>query len=88
NKYTVKQLAYDLAISERQMRRRVKQLLGVGPSQFVRQVRLHHAQQLIFNRKYKTITQVAREVGYKDVDSFRNNFLSFFGVCPKEYLRR
>jgi AraC-like DNA-binding protein len=87
NKYTVKQLAYDLAISERQMRRRVKQLLGVGPSQFVRQVRLHHAQQLIFNRKYKTITQVAREVGYKDVDSFRNNFLSFFGVCPKEHLQ-
>jgi AraC-like DNA-binding protein len=86
NKYTIKQLAFDVAISERQMRRRIKQLLGIGPGKYVRQIRLHHAQQLFFNRKYKTITRVAREVGYKDVDAFRNNFRSFFGICPKEYL--
>ncbi|WP_367392894.1 helix-turn-helix domain-containing protein [Lewinella sp. LCG006] len=86
NKYTVKQLAFDVAISERQLRRRMKQLLGMGPGKYILQKRLHHAQQLISKRKYKTITRVAREVGYKDVDSFRSNFQSFFGVSPKECL--
>ena len=87
NRYTIAQLAHEVAVSERHLRRQLKQLLGVGPKEYVTQMRMQLAKELLFKRKYKTLTQVAHAVGYRDVDSFRSNFCSLFGVCPKTYLR-
>lgn len=87
NRYTIAQLVHEVAVSERHLRRQLKQLLGVGPKEYVTQLRMQLAKELLFKRKYKTLTQVAYAVGYRDVDSFRTNFSSLFGVCPKEYLQ-
>lgn len=87
SRYTITQLANAVAISERQMRRRLKKLLGVGPRQYLRQRRLAYAHQMLLNKQYKTLTQIAHAVGYRDVDSFRNIFIEAYGESPREYLR-
>jgi AraC-like DNA-binding protein len=87
NRYTIAQLAHEVAVSERHLRRQLKQLLGIGPKEYVTEMRMQLAKELLFKRKYKTLSQVAHAVGYRDVDSFRSNFCSLFGECPKEYLR-
>lgn len=86
NNYTIVQLAQDTAISERHLRRRMKQLLGVKPAQYLKSIRLEAAQELLAARKYKTITQVAHSVGFRSVDAFRQNYESFFGQHPKNYM--
>jgi len=88
NHYSIKQLAYDVAISERHLRRRLKQLLGVSPAKYLKKIRLEQAKQLLVSKRYKTVTQVANAFGYKDVGSFRYNFLDYYGHQLGDYLKK
>lgn len=87
NHFTIMQLADAVAISERQLRRRLKKLLGLRPWQYLTRIRLEYARQLLEQKKYKTLTQTAYAVGYRDVDSFRKNFKKIYDESPIEYLR-
>ncbi len=84
--YTVNRLACDMAISERHLRRRLKQLLGLKPAQYQKSIRLQAAYELLAIKRYKTITQVAYAVGFRSVDAFRCNFQQAFGQTPTYYL--
>lgn len=86
NNYSITQLAYDLAISERQLRRRIKQLVGLSPSQYFKAIRLQHARQMLEQRKFNTIAQTAAAVGFLDASAFSRNFNRQFGKSPSEYL--
>lgn len=85
NKYTITQLAFDLAISERQLRRRIKALTGLSPSQYFKETRLQAARQLLEQRKFNTIAQIAFAVGFQNPGAFSRNFSSRFGKKPSEY---
>ncbi len=86
NHYSIAQLANDVAISERQLRRRLKKLLGVRPREYMIQIRLQRAYHLILQRKYRTVTQVAQAVGYRDTGTFRDSFQQWFKSNPLELL--
>ena len=86
SQYSITQLSYDLAISERQLRRRIKQLIGLSPAQYLKAVRLQSARQLLEEKTYKTIAQTAAAVGFQDAGAFSRNFLNRFGKLPSDYL--
>ncbi|MEM9821165.1 MAG: ATP-binding protein [Bacteroidota bacterium] len=86
SKYSIAQLADDLAISERQLRRRIKQLIGITPAQYLKAVRLKKARQLLEQKTFKTVAQTATAVGFQDVKVFSRNFYQQFGRYPSEYL--
>ncbi|MEL6657052.1 MAG: helix-turn-helix transcriptional regulator [Bacteroidota bacterium] len=86
NHYSIAQLADDVAISERQLRRRLKKLLGLRPREYMTQIRLQHAHYLILQRKYRTLTQIAKAVGYRDTGAFRHSFQQWFEKSPHELL--
>jgi len=86
NNYSVSQLAYDLAISERQFRRRIKQLTGLSPLPFLKEIRLLKSRHLLEQKRYKTISQVATDVGFRNPDTFSRNFSQRFGKKPSDYL--
>ncbi|MEM1324804.1 MAG: helix-turn-helix domain-containing protein [Bacteroidota bacterium] len=79
NTYKIFQLAYDLSISERQLRRKCKELLGCTPNQLFRRVRIQRASIYLSRRRFKTISQVAYAVGYRDVPSFKNHYFNLLG---------
>ena len=87
NHFSVVQLADAVAISERQLRRRMKKLLGMGPWQYLTKIRLEFAFQILQQKKYKTLAQIAFAVGYRDVDSFRAKFKKAYGRTPMDLLR-
>lgn len=87
NRYSIGQLAGDVAISERQLRRRIKKLLGLRPREYMMQIRLQHAHYLIHQKKYRTLAQVAQAVGYRDSGAFRDSFQQWYGSSPTELLR-
>ena len=88
NYYTIQSLACDVAISERQLRRKFKKLLGCTPAQYFRAIRLQKAHQLLSQKEFKTVTQVAYAVGYKDVGTFRENYFKTYGEPATECLFR
>jgi len=84
--YSITQLADDMAISERQLRRRIKQLIGLSPAQYFRAIRLQQARQYLEQKEFKTIAQTAAAVGFQNALTFSRNFSQRFGKNPSEYI--
>ncbi|MEM1326423.1 MAG: ATP-binding protein [Bacteroidota bacterium] len=84
--YSITQLAGDIALSERQVRRRLKQLVGLSPAQYFKAIRLQHARQLLEQYKYKTVAQTAAAVGFRDAGAFSKAYKAAYGRLPSAYL--
>jgi AraC-like DNA-binding protein len=75
---TVAQLADELAVSERHLRRRVTAAIGYGPKQLARVLRLRRALQAA--RGGENLARAAIEAGYVDQAHFANDCRALAGV--------
>lgn len=82
--YTVDKLASDIALSRSNLYRRTQTILGITPSDFIRNVRLKHAAYLLAETELP-INQVAVSVGFASSSHFSQCFKKMFGVLPSEY---
>ncbi|GAB3298975.1 helix-turn-helix domain-containing protein [Hymenobacter tenuis] len=80
------ELSYKMAVSERQLYRRILSLVALTPNKYIRILRLHKAKQMIDNFVDHSIPQIAYAVGYNDVHYFSKLFASQYSVSPKELL--
>jgi len=80
----LRQIAYTVAISERQFHRRINKLLTLTPNKFINRLRMHKAKELLENRTYSTVQEVAREVGFLDTHYFVKAYQKMYGIRPKE----
>ena len=78
-------LAAELAVSERQLFRKVEKYTGLTPNKYVRNVKLFRAKELLESYACSTVNEVAAAVGMKDPYYFSNLFKEEFGVKPKKY---
>jgi AraC-like DNA-binding protein len=79
-------LSYNLSVSERQLHRKIKNLLHLTPNKYIRILRLYKAKQYIDSYLYDTISQISYAVGYYDTYYFSKLFNQQYGVSPKELL--
>lgn len=86
NNFTVDWLAATLAISPRQLQRRLKKLTGLTPKKYLTEVRLQTARRFLENKKYNTINQVMYAVGFKKPAYFSKLFAERFGFKPSSLL--
>ena len=59
-----------------------KNIVGVSPIQYLIQVRLQNAKQLLETERILSISEVAKRVGYDDVCHFSKSFKKHFGYPP------
>lgn len=83
---SVEQLADAGTMSRRQLYRKLKSLTGFTPAQFIREIRLQHALQLLQQHKAGTISEIAYSVGFSTPGYFSRLFKERFGSSPGEYL--
>ena len=83
--FDVDALASNVAVSRRQLFRKLKALVDTTPRALIRAVRLKRAAQLLTESKM-TITEITFAVGFLDVTHFRTLFKNEFGVVPSEYI--
>lgn len=83
--YTLDTLADDMHISKRQLYRRVKQLIGQTPNDYIKTLRLAKARAMLKEGKQHSVKAVAFSVGFKDVVYFSRQFKKEFGKLPSEY---
>lgn len=76
-------IAANLAMSERQLQRKVKVLLDTSPTLLLRQYRLNKAQELL--QQGKQVGRIAMEVGFSSQTYFGRCFKEAFDCTPKQY---
>ncbi|TDW51693.1 AraC-like DNA-binding protein [Flavobacterium sp. 270] len=86
NDMNLYELSYKMAVSERQLHRKIANLVHLTPNKYIRILRLHKAKHLIDNYIQNSISQVAYAVGYNDVHYFSKLFLNQYDISPKELI--
>jgi len=79
--WTLEELAHDLKVSSRHLRRSFVQELGVSPIKYLQSVRLLRAKQLLGDANL-TVTQVAFASGFKSVRRFNEIFKQQYSLTP------
>lgn len=80
-------IADKMFLSERQFRRRLKQLTGLTPNNYLREIRLQVARDFLHEGKYISVKEVSAAIGFSSTKYFSNLFHERFGVLPSEYIR-
>lgn len=81
---TLGQQAKHLGLSESQLRRSVQKAAGIGPKEFVLQMRMSRSQSLLAESSYP-IERIARLVGYQDPAYFSRLFSQRTGSSPSNF---
>ena len=79
-------LSSKLEISKRQLNRKVRQLTGLTPMQYINEIRFEMAKQMLEKRESTTVKQVIYSVGFKGLKNFSRNFKKRYGKYPKDFL--
>lgn len=77
-------LVKEMAVSRTIFFKKLKALTGLGPNEFVKEMRIKRAAQLLGNRDYN-ITQISYAVGINGSRYFSKCFKAKYGVTPSEY---
>jgi len=80
----VEEMGREVGMSRVTLYRKIKALTNQTAIEFIRNVRLKRAAQLLEQNKLY-VNEVAYMVGFTDVDYFRKCFKEQFGYTPKEY---
>lgn len=81
---TLGSLAEFFNYSERQIQRIIKKSTGMSFSENIQRLKMKRAAQLLRNPD-RPVSEIAEELGYSDVGTFRHNFKKYFDSTPVEY---
>lgn len=81
--FNVEALADDIGVSQKQLYRKVKQLTGMTPVNYLRKLRLKKAYALLSQPGF-TITEVLYMIGISNSAYFSKCFTEEFGITPKD----
>lgn len=81
---SVEQMAEDIGMSRVQLYRRLVTVVGKTPSEFIRLIRLRHAERLL-TQSQLTISEIAYKVGFSSQRYFSKCFKELYGYMPSQY---
>ena len=84
--YSVERMADDMALSRTQLFRKLKNLTGHSPQQYLQEVRLQQALYLLETKQAQSVKAVCYAVGLLQVKHFSQLFHRRFGKLPSAYL--
>jgi len=85
--FSINRLAQDQNLSERQFYRRIKSITGLTPNRYFRELRLHHAKQLLETGACQTVAEVSYAIGIETPEYFSKKYRERFGKRPIEYFK-
>ncbi|MCC5884675.1 MAG: GlxA family transcriptional regulator [Halomonas sp.] len=84
---TMEALAERVGTSRRNLERRFRETLGVGPQKFARDLRLRYGLWLL-HYTGKSVTEIGERCGFADTAHFSRHFRTAFGMPPSEMRKR
>lgn len=83
----VEKLCQEVGLSRAHLNRKMKELFGLTPSEFIRNVRLRKACELL-RQPDVDISQIAYSVGFSSQPHFSTAFKRFTGISPTEFRQK
>jgi len=87
DKINISFLSEKLAMSSSTLFRKVKALTGISTNEFIRKIKMKHAEKLLLTGRY-TVSEISFKIGISSPVYFRQCFKEEFGVSPTEYLKK
>ncbi|GAA4496545.1 two-component regulator propeller domain-containing protein [Hymenobacter ginsengisoli] len=87
SEFSVQVLVREMAMSQSVFYRRIKSITGQTAVEFIRDVRLKRAAQLLAQTTLR-VSEVAFEVGIEDAKYFRKAFQKIYNLTPSDYARQ
>lgn len=78
-------LADEMAMSERTLFRSLKTHTGLTPNNFIKEIKLGHARQLLERGTHASVSEIAHASGFKSRTTFATQFVKRFGKRPSDY---
>jgi len=82
--FGVEDFAFEVNLSRVQLHRKLKALIDLSASDYIRTLRLNKAAELIAH-KTANIAEIAYDVGFTNPSHFSESFKKHFGVLPSEF---
>jgi len=83
---SVDMIAEEVGISRVHLHRKMKELTGQTPHDFIRNIRLKRAATLLAGQGMN-VTEVMYACGFSSSASFSTLFKKFYGMSPRDYMR-
>jgi len=83
----IENFATKVGVSRMQLYRKLHALTDMTVKEFIRHIRLQRAAQMLIQHKMN-VSEVAYEVGFKDLSHFRKCFKQEFGMNATEFMIR
>lgn len=80
---TVAEIAYDLGMSPVNFSSKFKKVMGITPNEYLKNLKLSVARKMLV---YKSVTEVAYDLGYDNISHFIYLFKDRYGITPKQYV--
>jgi signal transduction histidine kinase/DNA-binding response OmpR family regulator/ligand-binding sensor domain-containing protein len=84
--FTIEDVAAEMYISTRQLQRNIKTETGLTLNNYIKDIRLHQAMELLEQKRYATVAEYSYAVGFNDPHYFSKIFAERFGKKPADYL--
>lgn len=84
--FSVEDLCRELGVSRSRFFKRVHTLIGKSPMEFIRNIRMQHAAQLL-EKSQLSVSEVAYQVGFNNPRYFAKYFKEIYEVLPSEYAK-
>ena len=81
---SIDDIASDLCMSRSNLFRKIKQITGMGPNEYIRLARLKRAAQLLREGRH-SIADICMLVGFNSPSYFSSCFKKHYGCLPKDY---
>ncbi|MEZ4793230.1 MAG: DUF4242 domain-containing protein [Gelidibacter sp.] len=85
--FKVSHFSKALGYSKSQLYRKLKDLTGQSPNNFMKEFRLHKALNLL-HKKFGNISEIAFETGFNSPAYFSKCFLDKYGILPSKYVQQ
>lgn len=85
--FNVSMLQYELNIGEKTLYRRIKQLTGLTPVEYIRHIRINRAALLLKEGNF-TVSEVMYMVGFSNSGYFSKCFQSVYEITPSKYKQK
>lgn len=85
--FNVEVLGQELSLSRTYLYKKLINITGKGPAEFIRTIRMKKAKQYIENSQMQ-IADIATALGFSSPKRFTENFRAEYGILPSEYMRR
>jgi AraC-like DNA-binding protein len=81
---TIQDIAQAVAVSRTSLHRKMKQIMGTSPMEFLREARIRKAAKMLTTTT-KNVSEIAYFCGFSDPKYFSKCFKATFGMTPSEY---